>query len=103
MARTDFSKVRRPIYEQYPEWAYVSPAGEIVDYNGDVAVCLSGPYQQHFALNIIEGIVTTLNFNGIFFKMGGFQDARLQRQLLSNSSILSTVPVILASASSRRS
>ena len=35
-ARTDFSKVRRPIYEAHPEWAYVSPAGEIVDYNGDV-------------------------------------------------------------------
>ena len=31
VARTDFSKIRRPIYELHPEWAYVSPAGHIVD------------------------------------------------------------------------
>jgi len=37
IARTDFSKVRQPLYEQHPEWAYLSPKGEIVDYNGDVA------------------------------------------------------------------
>jgi hypothetical protein len=31
IARTDFSKVRRPIYEQHPDWAYIRPQGEIVD------------------------------------------------------------------------
>ena len=34
IARTDFLKIRRVIYEQHPEWAYVSPEGKIVDYNG---------------------------------------------------------------------
>ncbi|HEY5466945.1 MAG TPA: hypothetical protein VIL27_07945, partial [Clostridia bacterium] len=42
MARTDFSKIRRPIYEQHPEWAYISPEGKIVDYNGDVHACING-------------------------------------------------------------
>ncbi|MDF2958664.1 MAG: hypothetical protein K0S39_399 [Paenibacillus sp.] len=73
IARTDFSKVRRPIYETHPEWAYISPKGQIIDYNGDVHVCLNGDYQQHYAPEIIKEAITTLNFDGIFFNMGGYQ------------------------------
>lgn len=73
VARTDFSKVRRPIYEMYPEWAYISTAGQIVDYNGDVAVCLNGDYQQKYAIRIIEECLSQLAFDGIFFNMGGYQ------------------------------
>lgn len=72
-ARTDFSKVRRPIYEMHPEWAYCTSSGAIVDYNGDVAVCINGDYQQIYALQIIEEVLTRLDFDGIFFNMGGFQ------------------------------
>ena len=73
VARTDFSKVRRPIYETHPEWAYRDPQGKIVDYNGDIAVCVNGDYQQRYALEIIEELITTHDFDGIFFNMGGFQ------------------------------
>ncbi|MEZ4831250.1 MAG: hypothetical protein R2873_04460 [Caldilineaceae bacterium] len=73
VARTDFSKVRRPIYEMHPEWAYVGVRGDIVDYNGDVAVCLNGDYQQIYALQIMEECLSKLPFDGIFFNMGGYQ------------------------------
>ncbi len=73
IARTDSSKVRRPIYEQHPDWAYISPQGQIVDYNGDVHVCINGPYQQEYALRIIEELLGTHDFDGIFFNMGGYQ------------------------------
>ncbi|MGC9468587.1 MAG: beta-galactosidase trimerization domain-containing protein [Anaerolineae bacterium] len=73
IARTDFSKVRRPIYEQHPDWAYRTADGDIVDYNGDVHVCINGPYQQHYALLIIEELFETHDFDGIFFNMGGYQ------------------------------
>jgi hypothetical protein len=73
MARTDFSKVRYLIYEMYPEWAYRTASGEIADYNGDVAVCLNGAYQQEYAFQIIEECLTKLDFDGIFFNMGGYQ------------------------------
>ena len=72
-ARTDFSKVRRPIYEAHPDWAYISPMGLIVDYNGDVHVCINGPYQQTFAPRIIHELLSTHDFDGIFFDMGGYQ------------------------------
>jgi hypothetical protein len=47
--------------------------GQIIDYNGDIQVCINGPYQQEYALEIIEEIITTHDFDGIFFNMGGFQ------------------------------
>ena len=46
IARMDFSKVRRPLFERHPEWAYRRSDGEIVDEHGDVHVCPSGAYQQ---------------------------------------------------------
>jgi hypothetical protein len=73
LARTDFSKVRRPIYEQHPDWAYRTAAGEIVDYSGDVHACIMGGYQQRYALKIIEELLTRHAVDGIFFNMGGFQ------------------------------
>lgn len=73
LARTDFSKVRRPIYEEHPDWAYISPEGTIIDYNGDVHVCLNSDYQQHYALEIIREVITTHDFDGIFFNMSGYQ------------------------------
>ena len=72
MARTDFSKVRFPIYEAHPEWASLTDAGEIIEYNGDVQVCLNGGYQQEYALRIIEELLTTHDFDGVFFNMGGY-------------------------------
>jgi hypothetical protein len=73
VARTDFSKVRRPIYEMHPEWAYRTAGGAVADYHGDVATCLNGDYQQEYALRIIEECLTKLDFDGIFFNMGGYQ------------------------------
>lgn len=73
LARTDFSKIRREIYEARPEWAYRTPAGEIVDFEGDVHACVNGGYQREYALEIIRECLTTHDFDGIFFNMGGYQ------------------------------
>jgi hypothetical protein len=73
LARTDFSKVRRPIYEAHPEWAYRSPEGAIIDYNGDVHVCINGAYQQEYMFRIIEELISTHDVDGIFFNMSGYQ------------------------------
>ena len=73
IARTDFSKVRRPLFEKHPEWAYRTQGGEVVDYNGDVHVCINGAYQQEVALEIIKELITTLQVDGIFINMGGYR------------------------------
>ena len=72
MARTDFSKVRRPIYEAHPDWAFVDMNGSIVDYNGDIHVCINSDYQQKYALEIIRETLEELDVDGIFFNMGGY-------------------------------
>ena len=73
IARTDFSKIRRPIYEQHPDWAYRTDKGEIIDYNGDVHACICGEYQQKYAFQTIREICETLDIDGFFINMGGFQ------------------------------
>jgi Hypothetical glycosyl hydrolase 6/Beta-galactosidase trimerisation domain len=73
VARMDFSKVRRPLYERHPEWAYVRRDGEIVDEHGDVHVCPSGGYQQECAPRIVEETITLLDVDGVYLNMAGFQ------------------------------
>ncbi len=73
MARNDFSKIRRRLYEANPDWAYLSEAGEIVDYNGDVHACVNGEYQRVHARSIVKEILLKLDVDGLFFNMGGYQ------------------------------
>ncbi len=73
IARTDFSKVARHLYEEHPEWAYVGRDGEIVDENGYVHVCINGAYQQESAPRIVEETITALDVDGIYFNMAGYK------------------------------
>ncbi|MGH0052275.1 MAG: beta-galactosidase trimerization domain-containing protein [Sphaerochaetaceae bacterium] len=71
-SRVDFSKVRKPVYENHPDWAYVSPKGNIIDYYGDIHVCFNSEYQQNHAISIMREIIQELNPDGIFMNMGGY-------------------------------
>ncbi|WP_102410020.1 beta-galactosidase trimerization domain-containing protein [Beduinella massiliensis] len=71
--RTDFSKMRRAVFEEHPDWAYRTIDGKIVDYNGDVHACVCGGFQQKAALEILREIVTKLPADGLFINMSGFQ------------------------------
>lgn len=72
IARMDFSKVRYPLYEQHPEWAYRDKDGQIVNYNGDVQTCPSGAYQDQLVLDILREVLSLIPFDGVFFNMSGF-------------------------------
>jgi hypothetical protein len=73
IARTDFSKIRRAIYEKNPRWAYRPKHGGIIDYEGNVHACLNSDYRQSHALRIIEECLAKHDFDGIFFNMGGYR------------------------------
>lgn len=73
IARTDFSKIRRPVYEQHPEWAYRTADGKIVDYNGDVHACINGFYQQEYMFEIVRECIERVGLDGLFCNMGGFR------------------------------
>ena len=72
ICRVDFSKVRTPIYENHPDWAYVSPKGNIIDYHGNIHMCFNSEYQQKHAISIMREIITDLDPDGIFMNMGGY-------------------------------
>ncbi|MCC8099282.1 MAG: hypothetical protein LIO78_04335 [Clostridiales bacterium] len=72
IARTDFSKVRYPVYEQHPDWAYRDKDGNILNYNGDVQCCPNGAYQQEKLLEILQEVLTRFPFDGVFCNMSGF-------------------------------
>lgn len=76
ISRVDFSKVRTPLYEQHPEWAYVSPKGEIIDYHGLIHLCFNSSYQQKTALEILREIIREIDPDGLFLNMGGYSVAR---------------------------
>lgn len=69
--RTDFSKIRRDVYEKHPDWAFRDTAGEIMDYNGYVAACLNGDYQKIYIHQILQEVLTKIPFDGLFCNMGG--------------------------------
>jgi hypothetical protein len=72
IARTDFSKVRRALYERHPEWAAVRADGGIVEEHGDVHVCANGAYQREHVPAIVEETITTLDVDGIYFNWAGY-------------------------------
>lgn len=72
IARTDFSKIRVPIFEQHPDWAYRDKDGREVNYNGDVQTCPNGRYQSEKMLEILREVLTTHDFDGVFCNMSGF-------------------------------
>ncbi|HET9723941.1 MAG TPA: hypothetical protein VFR44_08890, partial [Actinomycetota bacterium] len=72
IARTDFSKVRRALYELHPEWAAIGAGGGIVEEHCDVHVCVNGAYQREHAPAIVEETITTLDVDGIYFNWAGY-------------------------------
>ncbi len=73
IARMDFSKARRSVYEKHPDWAYRTKKGNIIDYNGDVHMCPCGGFQQKKAFEIMKEAAEKLPIDGVFINMGGFQ------------------------------
>ena len=73
IARFDFSKLNETLAAQKPDWLYVSAAGQLVNYNGQVHTCVNGGYQQEYSLEILTEALSTYPFDGIFFNMIGYQ------------------------------
>jgi hypothetical protein len=73
IARTDFSKIRRDVFKDHPEWAYRTIDGHIIDYEGDIHACINGGYQHDYSFDIVKECITELDFDGIYFNMAGYQ------------------------------
>jgi len=73
LARMDFSKTTREVYDKHPEWAYRNKEGQIMEYNGFVQTCFSGEYQQQKAFEITREVMNKLPIDGFYLNMGGYK------------------------------
>ncbi len=73
IARFDMSKINESIAAQKPEWLYVGTDGKIVNYNGEVHVCINGGYQQEYIFEILKEAISTYPFDAVFFNMSGYR------------------------------
>ena len=72
ISRFDFSKIHKSIFQQHPEWAYVSDKGQTIDYNGLIHTCINSEYQNRLSLEIIDEVLDRYHVDGVFFNMFGF-------------------------------
>jgi len=69
IARCDFSKLHADVYEQQPDWFYVSPTGQPQIYNGLYSCCPCGPYYQDRAFEILGEVLDNYGIDAFFFNM----------------------------------
>lgn len=72
IARMDFSKIPREVYERHPDWAFYTADGRIVEQNGFVQTCQNSEYQQEKAVDILRELLSTHPFDGVYCNMSGF-------------------------------
>ena len=73
IARFDFSKADRSVYEKKPEWFFTSADGRCIEYNGTVLTCVNGEYQRRYSLEILSEAIKRYPIDGVFFNMFGYQ------------------------------
>lgn len=72
IARMDFSKIPFEVYTQHPDWAFRTADGSIVEQNGFVQTCQNSEYQQEKVLEILQELLLTHPFDGVYCNMSGF-------------------------------
>ncbi|MBQ1531124.1 MAG: beta-galactosidase [Solobacterium sp.] len=72
IARMDFSKIPYAVYEQHPDWAFITAEGKIIEQNGFVQTCQNSEYQQEKVIGILEELLSTHPFDGVYCNMSGF-------------------------------
>lgn len=74
ISRVDFSKVHRDVFEEHPDWAFVSATGEYQIYHGLYSVCPSGPYYQDKSFEILGEVLDRYPIDGFFFNWFNFNE-----------------------------
>ncbi len=73
IARFDVSKVHESLAKKHPEWMTRRADGSMVYFNGTVATCLNGEYQQVKTMELIRTVLKKYPVDAIFFNMFGYQ------------------------------
>lgn len=73
IVRVDFSRLHKSVFEQHPDWCYLSANGERM-FNDDIyVVSINAPYVQEKSFEIVSEIMDRYPVDGIFLNMPGYQ------------------------------
>ncbi|WPP48467.1 family 10 glycosylhydrolase [Catalinimonas niigatensis] len=72
ITRFDFSRIHKSIFEQHPDWAYVSPNGDRIINDDVYMAAINAPYVQQKAIEIVEEVIDRYAIDGIFINMPGY-------------------------------
>ncbi|MCB0669326.1 MAG: family 10 glycosylhydrolase [Saprospiraceae bacterium] len=72
VTRFDFSRFHRSIFDEHPDWAYISPSGERIINDDMYMAAINGPYVQEKSVEIIRELITKYPVDGIFINMPGY-------------------------------
>jgi hypothetical protein len=73
VARFDFSKTVRRVYDAEPEWFFRKADGSPVVYNGLYSTCINSGYYSGYALRVLDDFLERYPVDGLFFNMFGNQ------------------------------
>jgi len=73
IVRFDFSRAHKSIFEQHPDWFYLSPKGERIINDDMYVVSINAPYEQECLFKIVDEVISTYPVDGIFINMPGYQ------------------------------
>jgi hypothetical protein len=72
IARYDFSRTRKEVYDVHPEWFYKKKEGSpVIDDNGLHTTCINGGYYNQKALEILTESLDRYDADGYFFNWFG--------------------------------
>ncbi|MDX2249136.1 MAG: hypothetical protein SF052_20280 [Bacteroidia bacterium] len=72
IVRFDFSRLHRSIFEQHPDWCYISASGERIINDDMYLTTVNAPYLQEKAFEIIAEVMEMFPIDGIFLNMPGY-------------------------------
>ncbi len=75
IARFDFSRLDKTIYDKHPDWVYVDKSGQHMINTDKYVTSINAPYVQAEAFKIIEEVIDIFPVDGIFLNMPGYQSS----------------------------
>jgi hypothetical protein len=73
IVRFDFSRAHKSIFEEHPDWFYISPKGERIINDDLYVVSINAPYEQEWLFKIVDEVIESYPIDGIFINMPGYQ------------------------------
>lgn len=70
--RVDFSRLHKQIFDQHPDWCYLSAEGKRMVNDDIYVVSINAPYVQERSFDIVREIMELYPIDGIFLNMPGY-------------------------------